>query len=164
MLNAKEVFKKSRLHFHILEKKKYCVVKTGKRSLFKINLIANDKICLDQLLLRLEQEARQHSIQILVLSMDDKIFTMISALELKTAGKSLKSIKIALTPRIIRVNKQDTKTKTELLEKFHNDPLFGGHCGQKRLLSKLKLKYFWSNMTKDVYKFVKNCKKCQTNN
>jgi len=147
-------------------KTKYCVIKTGKRSLFKINLmnyIAETKIELVQFLLKLEQESKQHSIETLTLSMDDRIFTVISALELKKAGESLRFLKIALTPRITRVDKEDTKTKPELLEKFHNDPLFGGHCGQKRLLSKLKLQYFWTNMAKDVYKFVKNCKKCQTN-
>lgn len=43
------------------------------------------------------------------------------------------------------------------------DPLYGGHIGIKRMLSKVKSKYLWKNMTKDITNYIKNFKKCQIN-
>ncbi len=108
-----------------------------------LTYFASDKIDLNRFLLALEQESKKHAVNVLVLSMDERIFEIISALELKIAGESVRFLRIALTPRIIRINKEDVATKTKLLEKFHNDPLFGGHCGQKRLLSKLGIGRPW---------------------
>lgn len=51
--------------------------------------------------------------------------------------------------------------KIEILEKYHNDPLFGGHMGTKKLYQKIRIRYYWKNMSKDVAKFIKNCVTCQ---
>lgn len=46
---------------------------------------------------------------------------------------------------------------------YHNDPLLEGHCGQKKLYTSIRTKYFWRKMTKDIAKFVQNCKLCCLN-
>ena len=34
------------------------------------------------------------------------------------------------------------------------------HCGRKKLYAKIRTKYYWKNMTKDVTNFVKHCNVC----
>lgn len=53
--------------------------------------------------------------------------------------------------------------KMKLIEHYHNHPLDGGHIGQKRLYAKLRSRFEWKNMAKDVAKYIKNCDKCQIN-
>lgn len=45
----------------------------------------------------------------------------------------------------------------EILNRYHNDKLFGCHCGQKRPYAKIRSEFYWPNMTRDVAKFVNNC-------
>lgn len=54
----------------------------------------------------------------------------------------------------------DETEKLDLLKRYHEDKLVGGHCGGKKLYAKLRSKYFWKNMPYDCSKFVKNCKQC----
>lgn len=51
----------------------------------------------------------------------------------------------------------------KILNDFHCDPLYGGHCDQKKLYAKILSKYYWKNMTKDIAKFVRNCDPCKLN-
>lgn len=53
------------------------------------------------------------------------------------------------------------KKKTEILTKYHDDELFGGHCGTKKLLAKISPHYSWKHMTRDISNFVKNCTSCR---
>lgn len=53
--------------------------------------------------------------------------------------------------------------KMELMKKYHTDPLFGGHMGNKKLYEKLRSKYYWKNMTKTISKFIKSCEICHLN-
>lgn len=69
------------------------------------------------------------------------------------------TISIIKPPKVIT----DASEKMALLEKFHNDPLFGGHAGQKKLYAKLRNNYYWKAMTKDVAKFIQNCENCRVN-
>jgi transposase InsO family protein len=57
----------------------------------------------------------------------------------------------------------EKKEKNELMTKYHDNPLLGGHCGQKRLLKKLKSAYRWRNMSRDVANYVRKCHKCKIN-
>lgn len=49
------------------------------------------------------------------------------------------------------------------MEKFHNDSLFGGHLGQKKLYAKLGNNYYWRRMTKDIAQFIEKCENCRDN-
>jgi hypothetical protein len=60
--------------------------------------------------------------------------------------------------------KIESKEKIDqILEKFHDNKLTGGHPGIKRTLEKIKAKYVWKNMTRDITKYVKKCVECQKN-
>lgn len=76
-------------------------------------------------------------------------------------NKILTKIQICIVPKLEYV--VDQKTRIELLDKFHNDPIFGGHLGKRKMLNKLQMYYVWNGMTNDVSKFVNNCIKCQQN-
>ena len=49
-----------------------------------------------------------------------------------------------------------------ILSEYHSSPT-GGHTGIKRTTKKIKAKFEWTNMSKDIKQFVKNCKSCQLN-
>ena len=96
------------------------------------------------------------------MSLNDELFKRCSALQFKNMmNKTLKNLKIALTPSVTLVENNEEILK--LLNMYHNDPIYGGHAGVKRLYKKLRLKYFWKDMLKDIIKFVQSCKDCQTN-
>ena len=50
----------------------------------------------------------------------------------------------------------------DILFEYHNTPA-GGHNGIKRTIKKIKSRYDWPNMNKDIKQYVKNCKSCQMN-
>uniref|UniRef100_A0A6V7LZN9 RNA-directed DNA polymerase n=1 Tax=Bracon brevicornis TaxID=1563983 RepID=A0A6V7LZN9_9HYME len=49
-----------------------------------------------------------------------------------------------------------------ILRENHGTP-FSGHPGSQRLYQKLRLKYYWKGMKRDVEDFVAACKECQLN-
>lgn len=49
------------------------------------------------------------------------------------------------------------------LKKFHDDPVYGGHTGQKKLYAKLRQNFYWKHMTKDIAKYVRACENCKLN-
>lgn len=50
-----------------------------------------------------------------------------------------------------------------MIKRYHEDPLFGGHMGQKKIYEKLRAKFYWKNMHRDVAKIVRECSKCALN-
>lgn len=124
--------------------------------------IVNETLNLDVMLLRLQEEANNNDIYEAEWSKDDPFFSVYSIQDLKNHGnKTLKSFKIILVDPIKTVVEEAEKTK--LLETYHKDPIIGGHCGRKRLYAKLRTRYYWKNMTKDISAFVKGCKQCNLN-
>lgn len=53
-------------------------------------------------------------------------------------------------------NIEDKKLRNELIKRYHDDPLFGGHMGQKKIYEKLRSRFYWKNMHKDIARFVNN--------
>ena len=47
-----------------------------------------------------------------------------------------------------------------VMRAFHSDPL-AGHFGAKRTFQKIAERYFWPDMQKQVYDFVKTCDTCR---
>lgn len=108
----------------------------------------------------LDSRAEQHNIKQVQWPLHDEIFKYFNVNDFKQSGvDNLHHVKIALInrPQLIE---SDT-VKQEILNKYHNDKLFGGHCGQKRLYAKIRSKFYWPNMTRDVAKFVNNCHICK---
>lgn len=164
-MNAFEVRNFPHLKFKLNTSTPQCIVKKGKRAIIKfelLNYFANDNLDLTQVLSRLEIEAGKCSIVQIQLSLNDSIFSKTNIQEFKEiTEKTVKKIKIAMTPRLTTI--YNNEEKIELINKYHNDPVLGGHCGTKRLYNKLRSKYYWKHMTKDIVKFVKSCRKCQEN-
>lgn len=128
----------------------------------KVIPIINGNISLENMLSELEKMADNHGINKLKLRKNDEIFKVCTQNELKEiCQKVLRKISIVLidVPKII-TNKNE---KQKLIETFHENPVSGGHSGQKRLLKKLRLKYRWKGMSRDVANFIKSCELCQFN-
>lgn len=93
---------------------------------------------------------------------NDILFTLCNLQFFKELGnKKLidRSIFIISAPETIT----NEAKKKELIQLYHSHPILGGHAGSKRLCNKLKQKFYWKNMSRDVAQFIKNCHKCQTN-
>lgn len=63
------------------------------------------------------------------------------------------------TEILLLINEEDKK---EVLRSFHDSP-FGGHFGVNKTYEKVKSRYRWEGMKKDIENYVKVCKKCQLN-
>jgi hypothetical protein len=137
----------------------------SKKPLLTVNLsISTDlsTIHLGDALTSLDTLALGHNIKEITLSLSDDIFSYIAPDIFKTVGNAyLKNTKILLT-KTIKTITDDDEILT-ILNRFHNDPIDGGHPGQKRLLAKIAIEYQWKNMRKDVAKFVNNCHLCSIN-
>jgi len=140
--------------------------KRGKQVLApKINInkaVVKGKLDLDQFLPILIRETNSRKLNKIQLSLNSELFTSIpTELFKQKAQELLTNLQIALTPKIQVIT--DKNEQQNLLKKFHEDPLFGGHPGTTRLLRKLRQFYYWKNITKDVTLYVKRCTQCQTN-
>nr|CAD2147159.1 unnamed protein product [Meloidogyne enterolobii] len=51
--------------------------------------------------------------------------------------------------------------RKRLMTEYHQDPIQGGHLGEKRTLEKIKRSMFWDKMSEEISSFVKNCDACQ---
>lgn len=156
--------KMPRLYFNLKATNPYLVVRRNKMSKrFRLNELIKDNILnLRDVLLNLDEITSNMNIFEIQLSLNDQIFESVSAQQMKFIGnKLLKNLHIILTPRIKIISDKDEIQK--ILTKYHNDPIFGGHCGMRRFYSKLKMYYHWRKMLTDVSRFVKNCDKCATN-
>jgi len=49
----------------------------------------------------------------------------------------------------------------QLLLKYHDNLLQGGHAGIRRTLSKLLDEYWWPKMEKDIFNYIDSCQQCQ---
>lgn len=56
----------------------------------------------------------------------------------------------------------DPETINSILKEFHDAPL-GGHQGVIRSFKRIKQRYKWKNMMKDIVTYIKKCPKCQKN-
>jgi ribosomal protein L21E len=54
--------------------------------------------------------------------------------------------------------------KQQLMSTFHEDPLHGAHLSFFKCFDKIKLRFYWVGMLKDVKSFIKSCPVCQTFN
>lgn len=160
-LNLKEINKCARLclkdhNFNIKKGKQ--IISTIKRNDF----IINGEIDLDQLFPKLEKIAGNKGIKRFQLSLGDELFKKIRINEFKEKGNALlKNINIALTPRLTIIKDEDEKLN--ILRKYHDDPVFGGHPGITRLTNKIRKYFYWKNMTRDIKRYVKSCDQCKKN-
>lgn len=92
----------------------------------------------------------------------EKVFEKVSFENFKHAGNQiLEKLKIAITPPNILVVQEEEKI--DLIRKYHENALRGGHSGVKRTIEKLKIYYEWQNMSKQVHEYIRQCKDCKLN-
>lgn len=143
-----------------------CYIKRGKSIIAYIqinDLFNNGKLDLGKFLPRLEEVACKQGIDNLQVAPSEKIFEFISINEFKNMGnKKLINIKVALLNEVTHIDYKDAKTIQNIISKYHDDPIEGGHGGTFRTIQKVKRYYYWQNMTKDITKYVKTCHTCQT--
>lgn len=124
--------------------------------------VISERLTLETLLLNLEREAEKIKIYNFQWPLDDYIFKYCTVGQFKQACENtLKKVTISLIHPTTEIS--DESKRLELMTQFHDDPVFGGHCGQKKLYSKLRSHYYWRNMSNDIKLFVKNCPKCKVN-
>lgn len=144
-----------RLHF---SKDKFTIQK-GKHKLseYKLrDLVTNGIVDLGRLFPKLEKVAGNVGLTTLQLSLTDSL--------LRTHGKSdfigkgnkiLQDLKIVFTPALMKIENDSDKLK--IMRKYHDDPLCGGHPGITRMLRKIRLKYHWKGMTRDITRYIRKC-------
>lgn len=126
--------------------------------IFGIRADVNEVLPLDAILSSIERTSSQRNISELQMRTDDKIFEYCTAEEFKNACmKTLKNVQMALIHPVTRIDDENEQMK--LIREYHSDRI-GGHCGQKRLYARLRDQFYWRDMTRDIAKFVKNCKEC----
>lgn len=125
-------------------------------------LIANDLSSLGMILSRLNIEVGNVGIEKLKLSRNDEIFKLCTINEFKEAGNNiLKNVNVIIEQSIQTITDFDEKLR--ILKEFHDDVINGGHVGQKRMYSKIRSKFFWKYMSKDIAQYVRNCHACKIN-
>lgn len=110
----------------------------------------------------LESATELKNFEMLQISTNDDVIKYCSIEKFKsTCNKELKEKKIAIfsPQKIIK----DPDEKERLIKFYHEDKIFGGHCGAKRLHKKLYSKFYWRNMTRDIAKYIKQCSQCILN-
>lgn len=71
------------------------------------------------------------------------------------------SIEECINLIIIPILVETEQENTEILTVNHNDELFGGQCGIKKLIAKITPHNFWKGMSKGITRFVENCTSCK---
>ena len=66
------------------------------------------------------------------------------------------------TPEKKRECVTDEETKTTIFYEYHDSPV-GEHRGMNKTFKEIRKLYEWSNMKRDIEKYVKQCKSCQLN-
>ncbi len=150
----------------LLNRGKYLMIVCRKRQqILKVDLsryIKINKLQLEAVFERLEREMTPYKINELALRKDDDIFEhFYYTTVVKYAEESFNKLKLVITQPIKLVDNEEEKKC--ILQEYHDSPIFGGHCGQTRLLYKIRSQYRWKGMTKDVRDYVRTCRKCQIN-
>lgn len=128
----------------------------------ELSATAKDKLSIKTILSQVQNAADALGLNRLQWPLNDTIFKLCTEEEFKNAcNETLNNLMISLIKPCIIIN--DEQEKIDLLRKYHNDALYGGHCGRNRLYAKLKSMYYWKNMPKYVAEFVKECHQCQLN-
>lgn len=130
------------------------------KKLFAIEL--NENVTMKSIFSKLQCMATRHNIDKIQISTDDEMFKLCSIENFKLLGQNdLGNLKVVLIYTPITVT--DDNEKQKIMQQMHCDPLFGGHIGQKKLYAKIRARFFWKNMTKDISQYVRTCQKCLLN-
>lgn len=126
------------------------------------NQAVNAQHFLENVFAQLQSYTDSNKIKMVKILNDDVIFKQFGLNEFKNVGnKTLKSLQIIIVGKQKQI--VDDEEKMKLIHLFHNNPIFGGHAGPKRLYSKLRKYYYWNSMSRDIASYTQKCQDCQTN-
>lgn len=124
--------------------------------------LVSSNLILKSLFTQLETLTGKLNITSVRVDHSDEIFSFVShKCFLEIANETLSVLSVALMRPVQIIESADESQK--LIEHFHTHPLEGGHAGQKRLYAKIRSSYKWKNMTRDIAKYIKNCRNCSIN-
>lgn len=145
-------------HFNLL-------IIQNRKTLMKINLSkqsVKDRSSLAVVLSMLQAEANRLGLYKVYTRLDDFLFHETSIEEFKEMGNNhLSALKIIIVPPRMKVD--NVNEQLNIIRRYHDDPIEGGHAGTKRLFAKISAKYFWKNMMKTISSYVRTCHACQVN-
>lgn len=122
----------------------------------------NATVFIKEILAKLDQIAFRHPFNLLRIQTNDPIFKLCAKETIKQIGnQTLKHVSIILVdpPKFVH----DIQERKDLILLNHDNHAFGGHSGKRRLHAKLRQKYFWPRMTRDIAQHVNACHECQVN-
>lgn len=159
----RHIFLKKLPQVRVSEMKMKILIKN--KLLFEVDLndyVVNERLPLESVLSRLEKLASDRNISHIKWSMTDSFFTMVNMNEFKNAcNTNLKRLRITLfTPPRTVTNLDE---RSDIIKRYHDDPIFGGHTGRNRLTARLKESFQWKGMSKDIAKYISQCNKCILN-
>lgn len=126
------------------------------------SIINNDSRLSESVLSCLNQMTVDLNINKLRILSNDILFTLVNLDHFKALAKQmLINLTIFITQPLIQISDEEEILK--LIQKFHDDKIFGGHQGIHKVYSKLKEVYTWKNMHKDISNFISKCPQCQLN-
>lgn len=129
--------------------------------LFSIRL-ENENVTMKSIFSEMQRAANSLNLKQLQITKDDQMFQLCTLENFILFGnKELKNLKISIIelPKTVT----DSAEKMQIVKFMHEDPLYGGHTGQKKMYEKIRKNFFWRNMTKDIGAYVRNCQKCLLN-
>lgn len=133
-----------------------------KKILGKIDItIRKGSHTLEYALLEIEKIVEKYKRDKLAISLEDKLFKILSAHTLKEiANRAISKCQLILfIPPKILTSKEDIN---EILHNFHMTPT-SGHIGQHRMYLKIREIYKWKRMKLDISNYVKQCEICKIN-
>lgn len=134
----------------------------NKNEIFEIIHVINEMLSLHSIISMLKRAMNENNVKMIQWPNDDLIFNYFNADLFKNECiKVMKNEKIIFIDKVTKIERREDQLK--LITEYHNDRIRGGHCGQKRLYAKLRNKYYWKGMTKDIAKFVRGCIPCMKN-
>lgn len=134
----------------------------GKSNIYKFNFKLGNDQSLKKLLSTLEKITTDLQIHKLIMFEDNLLLQWFDRLLFKDfCNKYLKNLKLYGQSIPLRIT--DPKKQKELIESYHTNSIYGGHCGSRRLYHKLRETFTWKNMSRQIAKYTRSCKTCQLN-
>lgn len=125
-------------------------------------LPGNANLFLREIFAKLNEIAANHSLNTFKMFSTESILQLCAQSQFFEMGNNLlQNVSIAIIDPPVLI--QNDAEKRKLLETFHNNPIYGGHIGKKRLHAKLRQKFTWPNLVRDVADFVNSCHACKMN-
>lgn len=113
----------------------------------------NGEVKLEEILKNIDEMTASYGVSKLQWPVYDDMFKYFDTSDVIRASEVLKNTEIMLVRRLPTTN--STEEIKNILEKYHDEELYGGHCGQKRLYAKLRTLFYWPKMARDIARYIK---------